>query len=486
MINTKSIASVSDVVKHGFCVGCGACAHVDAGIYMYENRFGAYEPSLDGSIEPALAAKVCPFTSVSENETQLAKHLFNDCTNQDDLLGSYNGVYASYVKEPGYRDQGSSGGLASWLSITLMQLGKIDCVIHVKSTWSKDTLFEYRISDNVDDVREGAKTKYYPVHFEQALAELIQTDRRALIIGVPCFIKAIRNLCLQDAKLNDNIVYTASLVCGHLKSKSFSKYLALNAGANPRDVVNIDFRQAMPERDAHDYGIKVSYEKSDGNRKEKIAGPVKGFLGEDWGIGLFKLGSCEFCDDIAGEVADITIGDAWIPPYEQDCRGTNIVICRSAEIEDLLQDAARKDLLLLDSLKGEDFVYSQAGSYRHRREGLAYRMQWYAEQGKPFPTKRIIRLKKQLGAKEQRSYKLRHKLATMSHSVFRLSTRVPSIVLFNLAIFFPIKRYYANQSSWLRALVPAFIKLAFKQRMWTHAGSLESRRKSYIKNHEIE
>ena len=32
----------------------------------------------------------------------------------------------------------------------------------------------------------------------------------------------------------------------------------------------------------------------------------------DWGMGIFKLGACDYCDDIVGETADISFGDAWL------------------------------------------------------------------------------------------------------------------------------------------------------------------------------
>lgn len=489
MSSSQSVLTrIEEVVAHGFCVGCGACAVAVPGLTMQETEIGTYVPKITEDLDCSPGSEVCPFSDVSHDETQLAQDLFPDSANADELVGRFNAVFAGHVLEDDYREVGSSGGLVSWLAAELLRLGHIDCVIHAKATFDKGTLFEYGLSDTIQAVRQGAKTKYYPVHLDEALKELAESDKRALIIGVPCFIKAVRNLCRRNAKLKQNILFTLSLVCGHLKSKSFTDYLALNAGLNPQDVVHMDFRAAMPDRDAHSYGIKVTTERLDGQRLEAVAGPVKSFFGEDWGIGLFKLGGCEFCDDVAGETADITIGDAWIPPYESDYRGTNIVVCRNTLLELVLRNAVEDKRLLLDTLQGEDFVYSQAGSYRHRREGLAFRADWYAQQGKKFPKKRVKGLQRPLPKKEVQILKRRHSLSRMSHDVFRRFGAGKAIWQFNLAMFYPIKAYHATQTSWLQALVPDRLKRGLKNLLRRSAvghRANKTLRRAYIQNHTM-
>ena len=36
--------------------------------------------------------------------------------------------------------------------------------------------------------------------------------------------------------------------------------------------------------------------------------------------------ACEFCDDVVGETADMSVGDAWLPGYVSDWRGTSVVV----------------------------------------------------------------------------------------------------------------------------------------------------------------
>src|SRR3546814_15744475 len=81
--------------------------------------------------------------------------------------------------------------------------------------------------------------------------------------------------------------------------------------------------------------------------------PTSRLLGGNWGHGMFQLGACDFCDDIFAETADVCLGDAWLPQYDSDWRGTNIVISRHADIEQLLSEGARSGKILLDDIHAD-------------------------------------------------------------------------------------------------------------------------------------
>src|SRR5690606_23398837 len=136
---------------------------------------------------------------------------------------------------------GSSGGFGTWLASELLRLELVDAIIHVKSSGSKDLLFEYGISSTEDDLRLNAKSKYYPVKLDDVL-EIVSENkgRRFLFIGIPCMVKAIRLLARDNPSLNESIVYTLGLVCGHIKSKAFSEMLGWQLKVEPRNLKGID------------------------------------------------------------------------------------------------------------------------------------------------------------------------------------------------------------------------------------------------------
>ena len=90
-------------------------------------------------------------------------------------------------------------------------------------------------------------------------------------------------------------------------------------------------------------------------------------IGDMWGTGLFKPNVCDFCDDLSAELADISVGDAWISPYLNDGEGTNLVITRTNMAQELVLKGIRNLDINLDSISYDSAFSSQKGNYNHRR-----------------------------------------------------------------------------------------------------------------------
>jgi len=69
------------VIQSGYCIGCGVCAAVpESPIVMQLNDRGQYQASLSkmtGGNRDYSYLKICPFSGVSENESELASLIFN-------------------------------------------------------------------------------------------------------------------------------------------------------------------------------------------------------------------------------------------------------------------------------------------------------------------------------------------------------------------------------------------------------------------------
>ena len=117
--------------------------------------------------------------------------------------------------------------------------------------------------------------------------------------------------------------------------------------------------------------------------------PVDRLYGRDWGLGFFKYKACDYCDDVVAEVADISIGDAWLPQYVKDSQGTNIVIVRNAQLLELVNQGIKQGKLNLDRIDAETVAKSQESGFRHRRDGLAYRLHLTERKGQWYPPKRV-------------------------------------------------------------------------------------------------
>lgn len=413
----------NNIIKGDYCVGCGICVSVTAksAASMKVDSYGKLKPFFNFDLidEKTIdkIEKVCPFSDNSLNEDVIGKELFGETNSYVNSLGYTHSTFAGFVKEGSYRDLGSSGGFGSWIVNHLLKEKFVENVIHIsdRTPTEKDSrIFEYKISRTEEDVLEGAKSKYYPIELSGVIDLVINNNETYVIVGVPCFIKSIRNLSKINPIIKERIKYTVGLVCGHLKSKGFSEMLAWQVGVSPDELVNIDFRNKLENFGANQYGITASKKINDTTIKVN-SGPVNEMFGTNWGMGMFKYKACDFCDDVTAETADITIGDAWLPKYVEDPKGTNIVIVRNIAFAEILKRAVEKDLIHLDDVTSDEVIESQSSGLFHRREGLSHRLFETDKKEEWRPQKRVEASDK-LPNKIKKIQNLRVELYKQSHS----------------------------------------------------------------------
>ncbi len=415
-------ATLQRVIDGGACIGCGACAALDPGIKMHLDdigRFQAVLPQNRAPIDPAAAA--CPFSGNGPNEDELARRLFDapDLTH-DDRVGWHLACYGGWVIEDDLRARASSGGIGTWLQKELLAQGHVDAVLNVAPGGSKknDTLFSFTVARTPSEILANAKTRYHPVEMSGVISHVINTPGRYAAIGTPCFAKALRLAARQSPELQERLHFVLGIVCGHLKTTAFAQALSTQCGIDPERLDAIDFRAKLKGRPASRYGVSVTGKRAD-DGLDSVTRPMEGLIGANWGHGLFKYKACEFCDDVLAETADAVVGDAWLPAYDEDYRGANVVVARHPLLCDLLAQGRNTGRLHLDDLTADDVANSQAGGLRHRREGLAYRL-WMADRAGDWrPRKRVSPSRRQLDPAMRRIHAARYELGQSSHALWR-------------------------------------------------------------------
>lgn len=409
------------VISNGFCVGCGACAVPEESPFqMTLNEFGQYEAVLPEDRVFARASvdveKVCPFGSGAPSEDQIGKDLFEEHCSYDSQVGYYQQAYAGYVAEGQFRERGSSGGMGTWILNELLAKGYVDHVINVRSdvggSVDRNLLFGYTISSSLEEAQSGGKSRYYPIELSEVLQKVRHTPGRYAVVGLPCFIKSIRLLQRQDPVLAERIKFCAGLVCGHLKSTRYADSLAWQMGIEPENLESIDFRVKNPDAPANRYSTSAT----SADRHEVV--PTNALFGTDWGAGAFKYKACDFCDDVFAETADIVLGDAWLPEYVEDSQGTNIIVTRHPDIQELIVNARNEGRLELDDITIAQAIQSQDAGLRHRKIAISYRLFREQRQGSWVPTKRVAPSKTLKPRYEQKRQRLRVDLRVLSHNAF--------------------------------------------------------------------
>ncbi|WP_319380109.1 Coenzyme F420 hydrogenase/dehydrogenase, beta subunit C-terminal domain [Thiomicrorhabdus sp.] len=440
---------IEKVIAGGYCIGCGACSVVNRHVTINEDGYGLYKadisPLARSNVPFNALSEVCPFSS-SRDEDELGEVFFQEADSRDPSLGFFEQIYLGYVQEGEYRSNASSGGVITWVLAELFQQGMIDGVVHVGEAEGAGSLFTYRVSDTLEQVLGNSKTRYYPVEMSKVLQEIKDLDGVFAIVGVPCFIKAVRLLQMEDRKFKEKIKYCLSIFCGGFKSKQFSEMVASQFSIPIDKVGYIDYRKKNSEEDADKYFIEIGEKTSSGlsNVQESMA---RRLYGMDWGEGLFKPKACDWCDDITGELADLSSGDAWLPEYISDSGGSSVVVVRNKQINSMIRKAIESNRLKFKEGTVDLVVKSQDANFRHRREGLSFRIESADKSGVWHPDKRVSSADYSISSDRKKIYELRSRLSEQSHEKFNISKKSKGYAIFKfMGKMFPTQLYYAYKN----------------------------------------
>jgi len=375
---------IESVVNQDLCVGCGACLYGIPNAKMNWNKEGFLIPTAENpkDLTEEKTVQACPFNPFPNDkvrtENELADIFLKEAPNSHPQVGKYFNTYAGYSEQ--FRLTSSSGGMATYFLSELFEQKMIDAVIAVGE--GKNEHYEYKLVKSKNGLLGLSKTKYYPISMAKALQELKNFDGKVAVVGIGCFIKSVRLLQHYYPELRKKIVFTIGIICGGLKSKYFAEYLAGKAGVENRTFTKPQFRIKDYKSDAGDYSFGC-LDAAGVEKKVRMK-----TLGDMWGTGMFKCNACDFCDDVTTELADVSLGDAWIVPYQLDGRGTNTIITRSLLAEEIIRNGIKQKKLVADEISEESLISTQKGSFRHRQNALKYRIKLAKAEGFIIPPKR--------------------------------------------------------------------------------------------------
>lgn len=449
--------SPAQVVRSGLCIGCGSCAaqSEDPQALVQLDAYGQMRPHGPGRWlreRSERLARTCPFSPAAPSEDELGAELFPESP-PDAWVGRARASYVGFVAEDGYRDRGSSGGMVSWVLAELLRQGRIEAAVHVGPVDPEmdGRYFGYRVSRSEEEVHAGAKSRYFPVEMTGVLRTLRSTPGRYAVVGVPCFIKALQLLRREDPVLRERIVYTLGLFCGHMKSARFVDSFAWQMGVAPQTVRRVEYRLKDPSRPASTYTAQLTLEDGSEVRRDWW-----NLADGDWGAGFFQYSACNFCDDVVGETADISFGDAWVEPYSSDGRGTNVVVVRTRELQEVVDAAIAAGRLHLEPVDSEFIHRTQAAGFRQRREGLAYRLTW--PRAGLRPRKRTAPDARSLPSRRKLIYRMRALISAGSHRMAWLARVTGRPVLYvrwarlALTLYHGLAYYRGRLGEWVQRL----------------------------------
>lgn len=320
---------VEDVVGAGLCTGCGLCASIAGpAISMGINIEGNMRPLVRSEVAPGKDEQimaVCPGVSVQGpgRPQGITAH---------PVWGPIIEIHRSWSSEPVVRHQGAAGGTLTALGRYLIASGRVHAVLHVRADDRKPWLTTSTISRTPDEVLRGAQSRYGPSSPLVDVHRLLDEGKRFAVIAKPCDISAVSALGRIDPRVARLIPYMLTNFCGGVHSVHTAKAVIRHHGVDELDVVLYRYR-------GEGWPGPLRVQTSDGTIYDL---PYPGA----WRMGKFGYElqfRCKICPDGVGEVADISVPDAWNlrngKPLYAEAPGTNVAVVRTSPGEELLHAA---------------------------------------------------------------------------------------------------------------------------------------------------
>ena len=311
---------LSGVIASGMCIGCGACEMADSSVRVELNPTKLiYEPQTPGS---QAAADVCPAVAVDYEGLQ--NYLF-----PSEKIGPYGVVRSVHLSQSTNSDRNmraSSGGLIKEVLRNLLSSQDIDGVIALDHVGGID--FAARLVRTPEDVDTLPGSIYHNLKQTPALELLRDTPGRFALVAIPCQLEGMYAWIRSQApELRDKIVLTVGLLCGwqysHHSINAMGEYL----GYDPATISDISYRGGGPVG-------KLTVTTTDG---EVFTASRRVDFGYQVAFDRhFNTNRCHVCINHSNFLADIVVGDAWLPSTVFTKTGVSLVVCRTPFAEEVL------------------------------------------------------------------------------------------------------------------------------------------------------
>ena len=362
MTGTKP-ASISEVIAHGLCIGCGLCEAIGGSrAAMQMTEVGSLRPASSDDFsqaQEALLLKACPGAHVESRQFGVGEI--------DPIWGEHSTMQVAWASDPKVRYEAATGGVLTALGQHLIAKRLVEFVLHVRPDPAAPMRSVWTISTTPEEVAAGTGSRYGPTAPLAGLKDALDRKVPFAIIAKPCDLNALDNLSKHEPRVDQFCKYRLAMVCGGQSRLKKSQDLLQEFEIDESDLSLFRYRgYGNPGKTRIESKGGSSFEITYLELWEDEAG---------WQLET----RCKLCPDPLGEAADIAAADIWPggSPSGED-EGFNGIIVRSPAGEKLVESAVgASDLTLGDSISPDQFNDFQPHQVRKkialnaRYEGMA-------------------------------------------------------------------------------------------------------------------
>lgn len=371
--------NIANVATDGLCVGCGTCAGVcpTAAIEMHVSN-GLFLPKVDENkcLNCGLCSRCCPGYGVDFESLNF--FIFGKQP-EDTCIGNFLGCYFGYSNDVAVRSNSSSGGVVTQLLSFAFEKGLIDGAVVTRMSANDPLICESFVAKSAAEVFSASKSKYCPTCVNQVLQHVLKENGKFAVVGLPCQIHGIRKAEMFVKALKEKIVLHIGLMCSHTVSYDGTLFLLKKLGLNKYKVAKLYYR-------GEGWPGSMQIQLKDGR---KFSFHFVRNWNAYWNVFapfFFTPFRCLMCPDHFNELADLSVGDAWLPEFSSKNLGVAIVISRTRFADEILNKMKASSILSLKPLSTCKVKDSQAFSLSFKKKEFSKRLSVLKVLGKNVPT----------------------------------------------------------------------------------------------------
>lgn len=256
--------------------------------------------------------------------------------------------YISYSTNQKLRYEAASGGIATNILIYLYKNNLIDGAIVTKMDEKNKTQSKTYVANNIKEIKKSKTSKYCPTH---PLSELenIDKNKKYAFVGLPCHIHGLRKLQEKEKWLKNSIICTLGLFCTHSVNYKGTDLILNKLAYGKKHIKSFKYRgNGWPG------SANINYD----NENLKIS--LDDYWNPYFAPYFFTPYRCLSCSDLFAELADVSLGDAWLKNImDKDNQGSSIIISRTKFVEEILKEMKNNNHLDLFNISKKEVKESQ-------------------------------------------------------------------------------------------------------------------------------
>lgn len=373
----------ADILSPDLDTGCGTSVGVSEGTLAYEERNGTLRIVRTEKADPvpqasydASPARFCDYPAL--NRTVFGK------LPENWLCGVVEQSYIGHASEESVRRTGASGGVITAMLLHLLETKRITGAICLRVGKEQPWRATPVIARTPEEIIACAGSVYSATPTNTILAELENATGPLAYVGLPDQVAAIRKLQQMGHPSVRAIRYVFGPYTGtQMSFEAIRSFLRSHGVTSEEEIVDLKYRAG--EWPGH---LQITLKDGRVLRAEKFH--------YNYLIPFFITDASLQIPDFTNELTDISVGDAWSPKYEARRGGYSVILARSKQGKELLEEMRSQRLVTLEDISLDEALDMHGHMLDFKKRGSFIRNGWkkvrpdYGYRPAHIPVSRII------------------------------------------------------------------------------------------------